>query len=833
VIYSILSILLISYLSITHLGKRLIEWLYLNPYKAIVLVAIIATSLSVTPVLFNGRSFVSPNYGTPLLYDEFPTLPGTPYSDTQDLKGSDIGAIMWQHVPFSALQYRSIFKDKELPLWSRDNAGGTPLLAQGQSMFGDPLHWLVIISQGSSVAWDIKYIIAKTLFSLALGLCVFLVTDHIYSALLITLSSPYLGFFIFRVNHPAFFSLCYAPWLLYFYLKLNDAITKRSVGLNLIGLTIANFSLLTSGTVKEAYILLATLNLSGVCVLLLSSKLTVWRSKKLSYVAISGFLFCIITAPLWRTFLSTLSIAYTHYEHPVAAQISPLLIIGFFDEAFYRPLLQGEQLVYPSANLLILVGVLLYVINLKYHIKDKAVFVLFVVSSATLALAFGIIPHTWIEATPFLKNIGHIGNTFSCVLIVLFSLIAGKGLATSCKVFKTKNAKLVLRAFAILSALIILYILYFKLFGNPSQVFSSFIKVYLGLSLIGVVSFIVCLHHGLARGHFSLTIRFIITLSLSLFLWRFAQYTKTPYSNYLVQPTHRVNLKAKSRAISYILKDEKISPSRVIGLQGNLWSGWSTFYGIEGINAPDALINPRYHELIYASHLEQQWDWRLFLTRPILEESKPLLDFLNVKYYLDLRSDQGALSKNLTKDLIADLDVYHSTSTWPRAFFTDQIIQYNTVHDLIKLINQEKAPFAAIDNTDLRAAPTLAAFTRYSITNRVIIPATDYHLTENSTSFKINTPKTGVIVLSETLWSGYPHAVIDGMEAKVFRINHAFQGLTISSGIHTICISYRPKGFNTSLILSSISVFVLLILVTSLILTKDQNFQTENATPLD
>jgi len=826
VIYSILSLLLLSYLSITHLGKNIIQWLSKNPYKAIILVAIIGTSLSVTPILFNGRSFVSPNYGTPLLYDEFPTLPGTPYSNTQDLKGSDIGAIMWQHVPFSALQYRSIFKDKELPLWSRDNAGGTPLLAQGQSMFGDPLHWLVIAAQGSSVAWDIKYILAKTLFSLALGLCVFLVTEHIYSALLITLSSPYLGFFIFRVNHPAFFSLCYAPWVLYFYLKINKTITSRSLGLNLLGLVIANLSLLTSGTVKEAYILLATLNLSGVCVILFSHKLTAWRLKKVGNIAISGFLFCIITAPLWRTFLNALSIAYTHYEHPFAAQISPWLVLGFFDEAFYRPLLQGEQLVYPGANLVLLIGLLLYLVTLRHHIKERPVFILFLVSALPFSLAFGIIPHTWIEAIPFLKNIGHVGNTFSCVIIILFTLVAGKGFGATCEVFKKKNSKLVVSALAILTALIILYITYFKLYGNPTQVLSPFIKGYLALGLISVVSFIVCLHHGISRGRFSLLNRFIIALSLSLILWRFAQYTKSSFSDYIVQPTHRVNLQAKSQAISYILNEQKLSPSRVIGLQGNLWSGWSTFYGLEGINAPDALINPRYHELIYASHLEQQWDWRLFLTRPILEETKPLLDFLNVKYYLDLRSDQGELSKHLTKDLVADLDVYHSTSTWPRAFFTDQIIRYESVHDLMILINQEKAPFAAIDSVDLNAAPSIVTFTRYSIANRIIIPATDYNLTENSTTFKIQTPRTGIIVLSEVLWPGYPHAAIDGVEAKVFRINHAFQGLRVSSGSHTICISYRPKGFNTSLILATISAILLLILVSRLVFIKDQNFQT-------
>ena len=52
------------------------------------------------------------------------------------------------------------------------NAGGVPLLAQGQSMFGDPLHLFVIAARGAAWAWDAKYLVAKWLFATALGLIV-------------------------------------------------------------------------------------------------------------------------------------------------------------------------------------------------------------------------------------------------------------------------------------------------------------------------------------------------------------------------------------------------------------------------------------------------------------------------------------------------------------------------------------------------------------------------------------------------------------------------------------------------------------------------------------
>ena len=60
----------------------------------LVLAAAVATIASSYPVVFLGKSFVSPNMGTVLLYEQFPTVPG--YSDATDgeVMGADIGTRM-------------------------------------------------------------------------------------------------------------------------------------------------------------------------------------------------------------------------------------------------------------------------------------------------------------------------------------------------------------------------------------------------------------------------------------------------------------------------------------------------------------------------------------------------------------------------------------------------------------------------------------------------------------------------------------------------------------------------------------------------------------------
>lgn len=213
--------------------------------------------------------------------------------------------------------------------------------------------------------------------------------------------------------------------------------------------------------------------------------------------------------------------------------------------------------------------------------------------------------------------------------------------------------------------------------------------------------------------------------------------------------------------------------------------------------------------------------------RPNLTKAKPFLDFLNVRYYLDLRSDQGALGSILKLDQVGDLDVYESKTAWPRAFFTDEIIGYTTVQDLMaKLSHEDGRPFAAMDPKDLGATPNLVSYTRTSIEDRIVVPATSYYLTENATHFSIRAPRSGIVVLNEVYWPGYPHAQIDGKPAKVFRINHTFQGLEVDQGAHEITISYRPRGFNLNLMISAVCCFLLLGSSSLLIFTKDRNSRT-------
>ena len=207
-------------------------------------------------------------------------------------------------------------------------------------------------------------------------------------------------------------------------------------------------------------------------------------------------------------------------------------------------------------------------------------------------------------------------------------------------------------------------------------------------------------------------------------------------------------------------------------------------------------MNPYYRELTIASPLTRLWDWRLYLSDDNVAESRPFLDLLNVRYYVDLKSDQTALGAVLTLDRPGDLDVYESPTAWPRAFFTNRISFYTQPEQFLQQVLQgDGKPFASALPDETRASPTLAALPDDQ-PSRTVVPATHYQLTEDATGFDIDAPEPGLVVLTETYWQGYARAEVDGHSVPVVRINHAFEGVAVDSpGIHRVFFRYRPRHF--------------------------------------
>jgi hypothetical protein len=818
-----------------------------RPGRALALTAAASVVASAYPVVFLGKSYVSPNLGTVLLYDAFPTLPGSTSAETTDVKLSDVGAIMWQHVPFSMMQRRAL-ADGELPLWNRYNAAGVPLLAQGQSMFGDPLHLLVVAANGAAWAWDAKYLLAKWLFATGLAFCVLALTRNaaattspasshtarpsllapLGSSLLIALAAPFIGFFLYRINHPAFFSVCYAPWPLFFLIQIAHSTTRRELALGCVGLFVANLGLMNSGTVKEAYMLLVCVNLAGGLVLLSSaSRLTSSLSPltshlvKLAAVAWTAVLFALCTTPVWATFLQTLKNAYTGYNAVSAYQIQPTLLLGAFDEIFYRPLMAENRVFSPSLNFLLLLGLLYFLATLRHQFTHRGALAVAIASLVPLSLAFGLIPPHWIVTLPFLGNIAHLDNTFSCALIVLWSVLAGVGFATAAQRLGTREGRHdLLIAGLLLAALVFGWIAFRQAVHRPifgptftvnqpgqSLTIHPFLWDYLISLLVAAVALGVLVHGAFVRRHCSSARGLLIALCVATLLWRHGLHaTSMGFEEFTARPTARVDFHARSGAMVFARDAHARDPGRGFGFNGNFFPGWTGVYGLETVHGPDALVNPHLRELVGVSGVERLWDWRLYVDAPNISRARPFFDALNVRFYFDALSKHPALAEGLRFVHGSDLDVYESPTAWPRAFFTDRLDVYDEPTELVaRFTHAGGRPLAAIQRPDLANQPRLASLVALGdAASRTAAPATAYRLTANTTSFHIRASAPGVIVLTDAFWKDDARAELNGQPVPVFRVNHAFQGVAVETpGDYAVTFHYWPRNFTRYLLLSA------------------------------
>jgi hypothetical protein len=238
------------------------------------------------------------------------------------------------------------------------------------------------------------------------------------AAALVSFATPFAGFFIFRVNHPAIFSVCYAPWLLWAWVRCIQAPTVRATAAGAGVWFVANWCLLASGTVKEAYMLLASLNAAGLAAFVFTRDPVRLQLRKAVVLAVAGVALLLASMPLWLTFADALVQSHTFSDQPAAYRIPSRLLIGFFDDLFYRELDGSRRIFCPSGNLLLFAGVLWCFARLRLQLVDPLVRWLVVGGLVALGLAVDWIPSAWVLSIPGLRSVGHLHNTFSCVALV-------------------------------------------------------------------------------------------------------------------------------------------------------------------------------------------------------------------------------------------------------------------------------------------------------------------------------------------------------------------------------------------------------------------------------
>ncbi|MBI2513724.1 MAG: hypothetical protein HYV96_17290 [Opitutae bacterium] len=775
---------------LTRAAARTLALAARHPFGAISLAAALAVAIQCSPVIFQGRSFASANNGGHMLYQGLPALPADTDDTSTNTGSSDTGALLFQHLYYPMVQ-RDALRAGEWPLWNRYSLCGEPLLGQGQSMFGDPFNFVTIATDGAGWAWDVRFVIARWLLAAALGGSVWQLTRHAGASLLTTIGAGFLGFFTYRLVHPANFSVCYAPLILFAWTGILKAATPRRLIGWLLALVAANWLTMTSGTVKEAYMLMVGLNFAGVVLVLMRPECAGRRAIALGAACAAGFGFVLLSAPLWISFLSAWGHSMTGYDTPHADTLRWAHVIGFFDDIFYRQTAKEENVVAPALNFLFLLGVLAWATQPR---RDRTGWALVVAALPPFALAFGVVPPFVIEKIPFVGNIVHVGNTFSCVLMPLVAVLGGLGFRAAWEdATRADAANVPLRIGVALAALLALYFATTTPFAK-SPFFSGYAP-----SLVLAASILPFGWQAARHERLSLAPLWVaLVLGVPLLLWRHSQYRESAFQRYTFVPGPRSNLHAPSPAIA-LLKAHQTEPGRANGWESVLYASYNTVPRLEGVYGVDAVRSRHYHDLADALGLERVWNWDWPNREAQSRELVRKYDLYNVTHWLAAPAPGPHAIAGLNQIGRADLDVYASPTAWPRAFFCSQITGYARPADFARLLMESDGrPFVAVQDSERMSGKALP----HSIPNptRDIQPARAYRLEPNSTRFTLDAPRAGVAVLTETYYLDDFEVTLNGQRVDYFRVNHAFKGVEIpAAGTYEITFRYWPKHFTAAL----------------------------------
>ena len=772
-----------------------------RPRMTIALAAVVAVAVQCHPVIFLGRSFASPANGAHMLYGGMPTLPGAVEDNYTNCMSSDTGALLFNHIYYAMVQGDALFKYGELPLWNRNSLGGEPLLGQGQSMFGDPFNFLTIFADGAAWAWDVRFLIARWLFAAGLGFIVWRLQRHLAASLLVTLGGAFIAFYTYRLNHPANFSVLYSPGILWAWAGLVHATTSRQQAGWLAALVAANWLVFTSGTVKEAYMLIACLNLVGAVLLMVLPAARDRRGRLLGLAAAAGFGFVLISAPGWMSFLDSLRHSFTGYDTPVATPMPLAHLIGFFDDIFYRQTTGDERVVAPALNFFFLLGVLWWLANPRRWREDWAGLALLLGALPPFALAFGLVPPALLVKIPFIGNIHHVGNTFSCPLLIIMAVLAGGGFRQA---IESRGADGWGRSLALVYVVVAgLFAAFFLTTRGQST--SPFFDGYVAALVIGLLALPLGLRWASRLSRPGL-LWVVLLFALPLLLWRHGQYVSPLFNAYAFVPGVRSDLHAASPGAGYLSSLPR-EPGRVAGWGNSLYPSYNTLLRWEGLYGVDALRSRYYDDLAREFDLRRVWLWDEFNRLADAPRLVRAHNLLNVTHYV---ADHGTMPREFEGVTLlheADLDVYVSKQAWPRAFFTDRVATYATVTDFGDLVRKSDGrPLAAVQQGEA-AVPFLSS----DLASRGVQAATGYRLTGNNTSFVVEAPGPGVAVLAEVYYAEDFQVTVNGQPAPYFRVNHTFKGVAIpSAGRHEITFAYWPQHFTLSLGLCAAGALLLL-----------------------
>jgi hypothetical protein len=183
---------------------------------------------------------------------------------------------------------------------------------------------------------------------------------------------------------------------------------------------------------------------------------------------------------------------------------------------------------------------------------------------------------------------------------------------------------------------------------------------------------------------------------------------------------------------------------------------------------------------------------------------KNVLNLLNVAYVLSPTDLSSAGFQEVARTPTG-MRVYHNPGRLPRAFFVERIeVQSDPGRRLDQLLrfDFDFKKMAIVEEDVPLSAPSSLSASRVS--------GVRYDL--DMISLRVYTEARSFLVISDIYSRGWS-CFIDGARVKVYRTNHAFKGVVVPEGEHSIVFKYKPPALAWGVIISTISLGVFILVL--------------------
>jgi len=742
------------------------DWQPWRAWAAIGGAAAVATLISVHPLLL-GYSLATPNNGpSTFVYDRPPFVPGSQDIDIEPGRAADTNATMWVTLPYTRVQREAVLAG-EFPWWNRRTEGGVPLWGQGQSRFLDPIHWLGLI-EDEALGADLSFVAGRLVFAVGAGLAAWVGSGSIPAAIVIAIAAPFVGVFTERLNDPGYFSIVYVPWILWGYGLLATAATRQAAASASVVVALGTALTMFASPPKEGVLVLCGAHVAGLAALLAPAVggSLVRSARRVAWALAAIVAAALLTTPHWLVFLETLSGALTVYDGGV---------IEFGGLAHLASLAVGTLVpsIAPAGiNMVIVAALAVAALEWRRILASPLVMGCAVSAVAGLAIATGVVPAEWLVRVPLVPQIHHLGRSTLIAVVPLLLTAASPGVASLWEAARGSSSGRPVAAGVLVTVIVCAAVLIVSDLAQPAADAGLVAAAWAGTWPY--------LCRAAATGHGGLLGWVALSLVTAALLLPGGLHLPTglPWMDeVLMQPRQRVALDVRPPEFGIMASDSE--PYRVVGTNRVLSGGVPAHLGLETITGFEALASPHGRWLgsqfaqVYPSALPPEPAGRA-------QGVGPLLDLWGVRYQV-AASDTAEGRPLIVKE---------RPSAWPRAFYTDRVEMYDDRLGFADRLRRSTGPLAAVVGGDPEAESATRPFRGHGT---VVVRATDYTLTPNTTTFTVHAPGPGVVVLSEAFWPGMT-ATVNGRPAAVFRVNTAMRGVVIGGqGTWVVTFAYRPR----------------------------------------